>query len=116
MPLHGQIGGSLGNSKQSWARARTSRQNSLPRNTRVTTALGVDKHRHPQASPLFRLVEDHLHRLQSVYDESFARAYGPWRSVLASSRIRARGRAPITAENNSRLVAMQRSVIAPRPL
>ena len=44
-------------------------------------ALGVYKPRRPQASPLFRLVQDHLHRLQTVYDERFARDYGPWRPV-----------------------------------
>ena len=26
---------------------------------------------------------DHLHRLQTVYDERFAREYGPWRPVVA---------------------------------
>ena len=45
-------------------------------------ALGVYKPRRPQASPLFRLVQDHLHRLQTVYDERFAREYGPWRPVV----------------------------------
>ena len=45
-------------------------------------ALGVYKPRRPQASPLFRLVRDHLHRLQTVYDERFAREYGPWRPVV----------------------------------
>lgn len=44
---------------------------------------GIYKPRRPQASPLFRLVEDHLHRLQTVYDERFARLYGPWRPVVA---------------------------------
>jgi hypothetical protein len=29
------------------------------------------------------LVSDHLHRLQSVYDERFAGEYGPWRPVVA---------------------------------
>ena len=38
-------------------------------------ARGVYKPRRPQASPLFRLVSDHLHRLQTVYDERFAREY-----------------------------------------
>ncbi len=37
----------------------------------------------PQASPLVRLVSDHLQRLRTVYDEHFAREYGPWRSVVA---------------------------------
>ena len=36
------------------------------------TARGVYKPRRPHASPLFRLVSDHLHRLQTVYDERFA--------------------------------------------
>jgi hypothetical protein len=45
--------------------------------------LGVYKPRRPQASPLFRLVSDHLQRLQMVYDERFAREYGPWRPVVA---------------------------------
>lgn len=46
-------------------------------------ALGLYKPRRPHASPLFRLVQDHLHRLQPVYDERFARECGPWRSVVA---------------------------------
>ena len=46
-------------------------------------ARGVYKPRRPHASPLFRLVQDHLHRLQTVYDERFARDYGPWRPVVA---------------------------------
>ena len=45
-------------------------------------ARGVYKRRRPQASPLFRLVSDHLHRLQTVYDERSAREYGPWRPVV----------------------------------
>lgn len=49
-------------------------------------ALGVYHPRRPQASPLFRLVQDHLHRLQTVYDERFAREYGPWRPVVAQVR------------------------------
>ena len=42
-------------------------------------ARGVYHPRRPQASPLFRVVSDHLHRLQTVYDDRFAREYGPWR-------------------------------------
>jgi hypothetical protein len=49
----------------------------------ASVARGVYKPRRPQASPLFRLVSDHLHRLQTVYDERFARECGPWRPVLA---------------------------------
>jgi hypothetical protein len=43
----------------------------------------VYKPRSPQASPLFRLVSDHLHRLRTVDDDRFAREYGPWRPVVA---------------------------------
>ena len=46
-------------------------------------ARGVYKPRRPQASPLFRLVSDHLHRLETVYDDRFVREYGPWRPVVA---------------------------------
>ena len=46
-------------------------------------ARGVYEPRRPQASPLFRLVSDHLHRLQTVHDNRFAREYGPWRPVVA---------------------------------
>ena len=46
-------------------------------------ARGAYKPRRPQASPLVRLVSDHRHRLQAVCDERFARAYGPWRPVVA---------------------------------
>lgn len=49
----------------------------------AAAARGVYKPRRPQGSPLFRLVSDHLHRLQTVYDERFAREYGPWRPVVA---------------------------------
>ena len=41
-------------------------------------ARGVYKPRLAQASPLFRLVSDHLLRLQTVYDDRFAREHGPW--------------------------------------
>ena len=44
-----------------------------------TAVRGVDKPQRPQASPLFRLVPDHLHRLQTVYDDRFAREHGPRR-------------------------------------
>lgn len=46
-------------------------------------ARGVYTPRHPQASPLFRLVLDQLHRLQTVDDDRFAREYRPWRPVVA---------------------------------
>ena len=46
-------------------------------------ARGVCKPRRPQASPLLRLVSDHLHRLQTVSEDRFAGEYGPWRPVVA---------------------------------
>jgi hypothetical protein len=49
----------------------------------ASVARGVYKPRRPQASPLFRLVSDHLHCLQTVYDDRFAREYCPWRPVVA---------------------------------
>jgi hypothetical protein len=49
----------------------------------AAAARGVYKPRRPQASPLFRLVSDHRHRLQTVFDERFAREHGPWRTVVA---------------------------------
>jgi hypothetical protein len=49
----------------------------------MPAARGVYKPRRPQASPLLRLVSDHLQRLQTVYDERFAREHGPWRPVVA---------------------------------
>jgi len=50
----------------------------------AVAARGVYTPRRPQASPLFRLVSDQVHRLQTVYDERFAREYGPWRPVVGS--------------------------------
>ncbi|MFN8877428.1 MAG: transposase zinc-binding domain-containing protein [Gemmatimonadota bacterium] len=49
----------------------------------VPAARGVHKPRRPQASPLFRLGSDPLHRFQTVHDERFAREYGPWRPMVA---------------------------------
>lgn len=43
---------------------------------------GVYEPRRPQASPLYRLASDHLHRLQTVCDGRFAREYGPWRPLV----------------------------------
>ena len=49
----------------------------------VPAVRGVYRPRRPQASPLFRLVSDHLQRLRTVYDDRVAREYGPWRPVVA---------------------------------
>ena len=46
-------------------------------------ARGVDKPRRPQASPLLRLVLDHLHKRQTVCDDRFMCEYDPWRAVVA---------------------------------
>ena len=43
---------------------------------------GVYKPRRPQASPLFRLIQDHFRALEAVYDERFAPRYGEWRPVV----------------------------------
>ncbi|MFN9455292.1 MAG: transposase zinc-binding domain-containing protein [Gemmatimonadota bacterium] len=48
----------------------------------VPAVRGVHKPRRPQASPLLRLVSDHLQRLQTVNDDCLAREYGPWRPVV----------------------------------
>ena len=48
----------------------------------VPAVLGVYQPRRPQASPLFRLVQDHLHRLQTVCNARFAHEFGPWRPVM----------------------------------
>jgi len=53
----------------------------------ASAAGGVYTPRRPQASPLFRLVSDHLHRLPTVYDERFAREYGPWRPVVGERAL-----------------------------
>ena len=44
--------------------------------------VGVYKPRRAQASPLFRLVQDHFRTLAAVYDERFAPTYGAWRAVV----------------------------------
>ena len=44
--------------------------------------VGVYKPQRAQASPLFRLVQDHFRTLATVYDERFAPTYGAWRAVV----------------------------------
>ena len=60
---------------------------------RAPAARGVYKPERPQASPLCRSVSDHLHRLQTVYDDRFARENGPWRPVVTkvTDKFLARG-------------------------
>ena len=48
----------------------------------ASAARDVCKPWRPQVSPLFRLVSDHLQRLQTVHDERFARDHGPSRPVV----------------------------------
>ena len=66
-------------------RSAYARRSSIPERTcpprRRRRGASTDLGAPPQASPLFRLVSDHLHRLQTVYDKRFAREYGPWRRV-----------------------------------
>ena len=57
-------------------------------------ARGVYKPRRPQARPLIRLVSDYRHRLQTVYDERFAREYGPCAAVASVRPITRRHRPP----------------------
>ena len=47
------------------------------RHDAAPVALGVHKPRPPQSSPLFRLVSEHLHRLQKAYVDRFAREHCP---------------------------------------
>ena len=56
-------------------------------------ARGVDNPRRPQASPLGRLVSDHLQRLPTVDEDRVAREYGPWRAVVGqvADKFLARG-------------------------
>ena len=50
---------------------------------RYTTARsGVYRPRRPQASPLYRLIEDHFDELSTIHDEGFARRWGYWRKVV----------------------------------
>ena len=48
----------------------------------ASVARSVYKPRRPQASPRFRLVSDHRHRLQTVYDDRFVRENAPQRPVV----------------------------------
>ena len=55
-------------------------QKTQPR--RTTASSGVYRPRKPQASPLYRLIEDHFEEFSTVYDERFSRRWGYWRSVV----------------------------------
>ena len=55
-------------------------QKSQPRHT--SSPSGVYRPRRPQASPLYRLIEDHFDEFYTVYDERFARRWGYWRKVV----------------------------------
>ena len=43
---------------------------------------GVYRPRNAQASPLYRLVEDHFDKLERVWDGRYEREYGFWRPVV----------------------------------
>ena len=47
-----------------------------------TAPSGVYRPRRPQASPLYRLIEDHFEEFCTVYDERFSRRWGYWRKVV----------------------------------
>jgi hypothetical protein len=53
---------------------------SQPRQT--TAPSGVYRPRRPQASPLYRLIDDHFDEFCTVYEERFSRRWGYWRSVV----------------------------------
>ena len=55
-------------------------QKTQPRHT--TAPRGVYRPRRPQASPLYRLIEDRFDEFSTVYDERFARRWGYWRKVV----------------------------------
>jgi len=46
---------------------------------RTATPAGIYKPRRPQASPLYRLIDDHFQEFTTVYDERFSRQWGYWR-------------------------------------
>ncbi len=71
-------------------------------------ARGVYRPRRPQASPLFRLVSDHLHQLQKVYDERFVRKYGPWRPVVGQV---AHAELPISIDVTSVIAVFNRTLV-----
>jgi len=43
---------------------------------------GVYRPRNAQASPLYRLVEDHFDQLERVWEERYEHEYGFWRPVV----------------------------------
>ncbi len=45
------------------------------------------KPRRPKAPPLFRWVQEHLHRLQTVFDERFVRDYGSWHTAILPTQF-----------------------------
>jgi hypothetical protein len=47
--------------------------------------LGLYRPRDPQASDLWRVIDQHFETFQQVYDERFAAKYGFWRSVVERS-------------------------------
>jgi hypothetical protein len=54
---------------------------------RTITPSGIYRARRPQASPLYRLIEDHFDEFCTVYDERFARRWGYWRKVVRDCRV-----------------------------
>ena len=48
---------------------------------RATEPSGVHRPRRPQATPLYRLIEDHFEEFCTIYDERFSRRWGYWRKA-----------------------------------
>ncbi len=49
----------------------------------ASARVGVYRPRRPRASPLYRLLDDHIAEFTTAYDERFAHRYGYWRPVIA---------------------------------
>ncbi|MBA4071474.1 MAG: hypothetical protein C0497_06515 [Gemmatimonas sp.] len=68
-------------------------------------ACDVYKPLRPQASPLFRLVSNHVQRLQTVPDERFAREYGPCCTGKSSWRSRSGSACAVWVPEDDRVFA-----------
>ena len=56
--------------------------NDPPARAATGARTGIYRPRRPEASPLYRLVQDHFAELVASYEERFAHRYGPWRPVV----------------------------------
>jgi hypothetical protein len=78
----------------------------------AAAALGVYKPRRPQASPLFRLVSDHVQRLQTVYDERFDVPAPQARGAALAHSTAAISPHPAGPTTSPRSVALSKDVAA----